>query len=109
MNGHLAILESEDEIVWMKGYRIHHPTLRTESYWIGGYQKDGKWLWVGKIVDYPMLVFDWSDRNPDNAGNPEGSPGSQDCVSQYAAHVHFAWDDNSCDTILPFICERDMQ
>ena len=109
MLSHLAILDSKDDIVWMKGYRIHHPVLRDESYWIGGYQKDGEWLWAGDIVDYPMLVFDWSDNNPDNARYPEGSPGSQDCVSQYPASAHFTWDDNSCTNKLRFICEKDLK
>lgn len=110
MGSHLAILESIDDIVWMKGTRIHHPTLRPEKYWIGGYQNDGKWLWKGDIVDSPVHVTDWSATpfNPDNAGLPEGAEGSQDCIAQYDAHNRFTWDDYYCTRKLNFICEKDI-
>ena len=109
MGGGLATLQSKSDIVWMKGFRIHHPELRPGSFWIGGYQVDGKWLWKGDLTDTPMLVTDWSTNpyNPDNAGVPEGDKSSQDCVRLYDAALHFTWDDLYCTSEMNFICEKN--
>lgn len=57
VGGLLASLESEKEIIWMRGYRSYHNNLR-ETTWIGGMKnlQDGKWYWVSgkykKMVNY---------------------------------------------------------
>ena len=43
MGGHLVALETEEEIIWIRGYISYHQALR-KSFWIGGYLKDGKQL-----------------------------------------------------------------
>ena len=45
MWGHLASLDTLDEMYWMKGFRGYHSTLHGEA-WIGGRRMNGVWKWV---------------------------------------------------------------
>lgn len=60
MGGYLANLETLDEIHWMRGYRLYHPTLRSYT-WIGGYKKNGVWMWTKFNTDIPIQVADWEN------------------------------------------------
>lgn len=107
MGGHLATLEDAEEIIWMKGYRFHHPELWDDA-WVGGFKNDGKWFWKGDIADTSMIVPDWADGEPTNSG------GREDCVAlfggksdaaKYAKSHWFKFNDIACDTDLGYICE----
>lgn len=106
MGGHLATLENEEEIIWMKGYRSHHPELRARA-WVGGFEKDDKWLWKGEVADSPMITTDWAAGEPNNNGGIL----HQDCLQlfgdqNWSAKSHwFKFDDLSCDIKQGFICE----
>ena len=93
MGGHLAVLETDAEIVLMKGYRVHNPSLRKGMYWIGGYEKNGAWYWKGDVADSPILVTDWAN------GQPDDFSGEQDCLVLFGESVPtpahwFRFDDN---------------
>lgn len=105
MGGGLAIVETEEEIVWLRGYRSYHAELRQSTFWIGGYRKDGKWWWKGDLTDFPMVVTDWAKGQPDSA--------AQNCVSLFpaitsgdAATVWFRFDNDECTDSWDFICEK---
>ena len=105
MGGHLAVLESDAEIVWMKGYRVHNPSLRKEMYWIGGYEKNGAWYWKGDVADSPILVTDCAN------GQPDDFSGEQDCLVLFSESVPtpadwFRFDDNYCAAQYAFVCEK---
>lgn len=106
MGGHLAVFESKEEIIWMRGYRAYHSILRERS-WIGGFERNGVWYWNGLIADSPILTTDWATGQPDNQG------GRQDCLNLFAngdgRHPTDDWyhfDDDYCDNTLAYICEK---
>ena len=107
MGGHLATLDSEIEITWMKGYRSHKPELRHEELWLAGYLKDGRWMWKGEVADALMLSTDWAATEPNNYQNSQG------CLQLYAdtatldpATQWFRFDDVSCDDMQGYVCEK---
>ena len=106
MGGTLATLHNWNEIYWLRGYRASHSNLKNWSAWIGGYKKDGKWYWKGKIVDTPLTAADWVPQH-----EPNNSGGHEDCLQLYglsSTREHdFRWNDLSCSNQLPFICETD--
>ena len=107
MDAHLATLESKEEMIWMRGYRSFHPSLRVYA-WIGGKEINGKWVWKGDVVDSPILVTDWAAGDPNNG---EGDwRGAQDCLALYgdtlAVGTWFRWDDGFCTYPRYFICEK---
>ncbi|XP_067930772.1 perlucin-like [Watersipora subatra] len=109
MDGYLATLESEEEIIWMHGYRSYHKTLRATSYWLGGQKSSGIWSWVRPDGTYPIKVFDWA------AGQPDNNAGNQNCLSMFGERqdmniggVWFRFDDDTCTTFNNYVCEKTM-
>lgn len=108
MKGHLVTLDSMDEIIWMKGFRSHNPSLRKQRFWIGGYKKDGIWMWKGDLADSPMLVSDWA------VGEPNMDGGKQECLQLFGEESSdgtpdshwYRFDDESCGIAREFICEK---
>lgn len=102
LGGYLAILESKEEIVWIRGYRSFHLTLRDAMH-IGGYLKDGKWLWKGDLEEYPIMFTDWATGEPSGTGP---------CLTLFGDnygdpfHQWFRFDDGHCDFKTHFICEK---
>lgn len=87
----------------MRGYRSHHPALREHAF-IGGYLKDGTWLWKGELADSPMLYFDWGVGEPSGNGPCLllfGDGSKFNPVTQW-----FKFDDINCDYKAAFICEK---
>lgn len=110
MGGHLATLDSLEEIIWIKGYRSHYVYLHKDM-WIGGYKKDGKWLWKGDISDSAIVITDWAKYQPDNW------QGNQNCLRLWGSEISesfhndpkniwYRFDDAECDMSMPFICEK---
>lgn len=87
----LVKIETAAENSWLK---INHSLLGGP--WIGAYTKTRSvWFWVSdnSIVTYT----DWIP------GQPSDSGGNQDCV-----HIHDSgWNDLSCTTFLPYLCEKE--
>ena len=105
MGGHLATLESEAEIIWIKGYHSHKSILRKEKFWVGGYEKSGVWYWKGDLADSPILATDWANGQPDDFNGP------QDCLVLYGDGERnpadwFKFDDGHCSFQTGFICEK---
>lgn len=107
MGAQLATLETQEEIMWMKGYRSRTPALRNYA-WVGGFVKAGRWLWAGRPDDTPMKFSDWI------AGQPDNLRGQQGCVMLTADDISwippsefFKFDDAPCNGPggVPFICE----
>ncbi|KAF6033443.1 hypothetical protein EB796_008249 [Bugula neritina] len=105
MGGTLATLDSKNEIIWMRGYRSYHPSLWGAA-WLGGYLKDGVWLWHGRIADSAITNTDWSPGEPNNQDGLEG------CVEVYGGDVtlsaQFRWNDLNCNDLLGYICEKEI-
>ena len=55
MGGHLVALETEEEIIWIRGYISYHAALR-KAYCIGGYLKDGE---QSRQLDTKIHVYNW--------------------------------------------------
>lgn len=107
LGGHLAILDSMDEIMWMRGVRSFYPQLQnTGQVFVGGFKESGsgQWLWQGNTTNYPILASDWGVGQPDNA-----SPG-QSCLALFSKRTDRDWgyrfDDFWCSRSIPFICEK---
>lgn len=103
MGGYLAILESIDEIIWMRGFRAYHPQLRERS-WVGGYKKEGHWVWKGEVSDSAILHTEWRQGEPNNLAGKEA------CLELFGTRdigtESFQWNDLNCAYRLNFICER---
>ncbi|KAL7385217.1 hypothetical protein ABVT39_017789 [Epinephelus coioides] len=72
--------------------------------WIGLTDRDeeGTWKWVDGT---PLTLNNWGKNQPDNdSGNPQWR--EEDC-----AHIRLDknWNDRSCKTLLPWICEKTAQ
>ena len=109
LNGTLAILETEEEIVWMYGYRSFHEHLRSNT-WIGGFKSEGDWYWKTTTGNYSIAFLDWAARQPDNLG------GSQNCLALFGeftinnipvAKTWFRFDDDTCPVKNSYVCERN--
>jgi len=97
--GTLATMDNADETYWLKGYRLFHANLHFSA-WIGGYKKNGQWLWHGRITDSTIVATDWAPSEPNNAN------GNEDCIETYGSgHV---WNDLACHEPRGFICEKDL-
>ena len=103
MEATLANLETEEEIVWMHGYRSYHNEYQ-KYLWIGGHKENNKWYWVSGSDKVPMSIADWGNHQPDNAR------GKQDCVMLFGRKSsnkdHFRFDDNTCTSKFNFVCEK---
>ncbi|XP_067930822.1 C-type lectin 37Db-like [Watersipora subatra] len=106
--GYLATLETEEEVIWMHGFRSFHERLRVNS-WIGGQKKGDVWSWKGLEQDFPIQFFDWAETEPDNY------EGLQNCLALFGeytiegvpvAKTWFRFDDDACSTQNAFICEK---
>ena len=113
MKSRLATLDSKEEMIWMRGYRSFHPSLRDYA-WIGGAEVNGKWVWKGDVVDSPILTTDWGAGEPNNKIGETGEP--QDCLALFGDSTHdigqaidrwFRWDDGRCSYAANFICEKE--
>lgn len=107
MQSHLASIDSYQELIWMKGYRTRSNALMSGS-WIGGYKKDGKWVWTGGN-DKPMTVTDWG------YGEPSGRSG-ENCVELYsfedgrdARDKWYKYNDLYCGVTRSYICEKSFK
>ena len=76
--------------------------------WIGGYKKDGKWVWTGGN-DKPMTVTDWG------YGEPSGRSG-ENCVELYsfedgrdARDKWYKYNDLYCGVTRSYICEKSFK
>ena len=102
MSATLANLESEEEIIWMHGYKSYHQQLRINT-WIGGRKFEGKWWWETSSGKQPMKITDWATTQPDNFG------GNQDCLLTFGDHVSsesfFRFDDTQCANVNSYVCE----
>ena len=108
MNATLATLETEEEIIWMHGYRSYHENLRTNT-WAGGIKIEGNWFWQIAGENKPIEFFDWAESQPDNFA------GAQNCLALFGeftrdeipvARTWFRFDDDSCDAKNNYVCER---
>lgn len=104
MGAHLTVLETVDELIWMKGYRTFLPELNQRS-WVGGYKKGGKWVWKGQESDSEMQFTDWGVGEPNNSG------GDENCLNLFGDHYNkvtraFKWNDGNCEVKHNFICEK---
>nr|XP_019923079.2 perlucin-like isoform X1 [Crassostrea gigas] len=70
------------------------------SFWIGGsdVMAEGKWKWM--TSNTPINYTNWA------RGSPSNSYGAEHCLCLYY-HAQFFWNDESCTTRNPFICEKD--
>lgn len=114
MGGYLATLDTLEEIIWMRGYRNYHSGLQAQM-WIGGYKKNGVWLWKGELADSPVLIFDWGEHQPDDNG-----AGLQNCLSLFGINHPsprlnsptkgwFHFDDTRCEYYkMQYICEKNI-
>lgn len=108
MGGHLARLETTDEIIWMKGFRSYYSSLSgRKGMWLGGFQQNGsdQWLWYGNTTHTPILKFDWAPGQPNDWG------GAQSCLSLFPRREgdvdgSYSWDDGTCSISAPFVCEK---
>ena len=108
MGGHLATLNTLDEMYWMKGFRGYHSTLHGEA-WIGGRRMNGVRKWVAdKPRAQPRKIshFDWSKNQPDKSG---------DCLQLFGtrkekfSEAWFKFEDMECNEERYYICEKNVQ
>ncbi|XP_063744063.1 CD209 antigen-like isoform X2 [Eleginops maclovinus] len=90
----LVVIDSAAEQIFMAGF--------TKTYvWIGlsDREEEGTWKWVDGS---PLNVTNWDNNQPDNGA---GYYGEEDCahISSYTN----SWNDLSCNTSLPWICEKE--
>ncbi|XP_028410381.1 adhesion G protein-coupled receptor E2-like [Dendronephthya gigantea] len=70
--------------------------IQKSSVWIGLTWRNGKW----RYPDYSLSTyFNWNDNEPNNA------QGNEYCVEYL---TNGKWNDHSCDTTWPSICEKDI-
>ena len=96
----LATLETEEEIIWIKGYRSYHNQVQSFA-WIGGYKVDDSWYWKGDKVDTPITTADWAPGHPDDVKN-------NTCLGLFheTQSGAFEFGDNDCDFAAGYICEK---
>lgn len=109
--GKLAVLDTIEKIIWIRGYRSFYRNIFLNSAWIGGFKRASTWFWKGTSVDTPVTITDWAP------GQPNGGPGTADCVcafgvghgdpgSKVGEDAQFRNEDTGCNSRLAFICER---
>ena len=104
MEGYLATLETEEEIIWIKGYRSYHKNLHDWA-WVGGYKKNNQWYWKTPNGDTQMQVADWGEGEP-NGGSLENCLSLFPQNSQIPAKLWFQFNDGSCNFPTNYICEK---
>ena len=91
---HLMSVHSEYEVKFAQSLSGH------ENTWIGGallpplYGEEGGWAWLDGT---PMDWFHWAD------DEPSGPPDVEQCIEMWTNGL---WNDNSCDKLRPFICQK---
>ncbi|KAF6036472.1 MRC1 [Bugula neritina] len=112
LGGYLATPSELAEVYWLKGFRSHHKSLRGGWLWMGGYKKNGQWLWKERFTDSAIDHNDWGKDQPypDPANNcllmfGDGSEGWKlDPVEQW-----FRWAAGNCNAKLGFICQKEIE
>ncbi|VDI53195.1 Hypothetical predicted protein, partial [Mytilus galloprovincialis] len=101
LGGNLLELETSDENEFIKN---DLKTLNTEveGYWIGGYNfnQDQDMEWISK----PNQLMPFTDME---SGQPN-HPRTQSCMMIWR-DFNFLWGDHTCDTLLLYICEFELQ
>jgi lectin-like protein len=91
---HLVTINDADEESFLnEGERM----LASDEWWIGYSDEgiEGSWVWSNGTSDF----LNWAPGQPDNLRN-------QDCAVDNFKLAD-TWDDQSCGSLHPFICERD--
>ena len=114
MGGHLATFETLQEIIWVKGYRVHNKELHAGpvhgTMWIGGREINNKWYWEKESYDDLIEVTDCTPGEPDNDG-ANGVP--EDCIGLFGQDPAidfskwFHWNDAPCELLTGYNCEKN--
>ena len=114
VGGHLATFDTLEEIIWVKGYRIHNKTLHGGPLyglmWIGGHKINSLWYWKRESHDDLINVTDWASEEPNNVdihGRPEDCIGLLGKNSEINFTKWFHWNDAPCELTAGYICEKD--
>ncbi|XP_062372822.1 C-type lectin domain family 6 member A-like [Sardina pilchardus] len=83
MGGHLVIIESEDERIFLQG----HVNVDDISYWIGltDSVEEDNWSWVDNTAFNSHSDF-WYDKEPDNWIEDGKHPEGEDCAHMKDGH-----------------------
>lgn len=74
-----------------------------QEYWIGLNDKNspGKFAWVDGTPLNDTMNNNW------RPGEPSSSFGSEDCVEIYGHWLPGKWNDNHCNSLRDYICEKN--
>ncbi|XP_039608774.1 C-type lectin domain family 6 member A-like [Polypterus senegalus] len=109
LDGHLVIIESEEEQKFLVNKT--RTSGHTDSYyWIGLSDQvtEGDFLWVDGTPLYINLSF-WGQMEPDNWKYNDNHPAGEDCVEMQINRKYYGWHDSLCHVQKKRICEREGQ
>ncbi|KAJ8031851.1 Collectin-12 [Holothuria leucospilota] len=99
---HLVYIESEQENMKVSSLVFEVVRPANEHWWIGlsDREEEGSWKWG----DVPVTYENWRKNEPNNSGAGE------DCGELKSRNGDNAfWNDESCNSLRHFICEKDMK
>ncbi|CAH1791584.1 unnamed protein product [Owenia fusiformis] len=100
---HLVAIETEAEQIYIVG-KIHSDGKGGLSFWTGGHDMAGRWLWAGGPCFDTEEIDVYSNWNPNQ---PDNGSGTEDCLEIHAG-ISFRWNDDQCFHKKQFICEINL-
>ena len=73
-----------------------------QAYWIGlsDTYAEGSYYWVNKVLLNSSSFTNW------DVGEPSNNFKNEDCVEMYGEYGVGKWNDNYCNSIRDYICEK---
>ncbi|XP_030385654.1 C-type lectin 37Db-like [Scaptodrosophila lebanonensis] len=100
MGGHLASIESAEEMEALSKYLMAKGYTKNDWFWVAGNDlgnnREFKSIATGKHLPY----FNWSDKQPDNKG------GTEHCIHLWLRDDEFSMNDWACTQKAHAICEK---
>ena len=107
LKAHLAVLETEAEVLWMTAHR------ERQYSWIGGVKRDDDWMWQWDNVQFPIEYFEWAAGQPDHLWM-----GTHNCLAIFGSDSDpllsgniqepWKWDNSRCSHRKYCICEKNV-
>jgi hypothetical protein len=99
LGANLVVIETAEEQAIVATLAVQFPT-GLPDVWIGATDVlvEGTFVWVNLT---PVVYDNWRDGEPNNGGD-----GGEDCAVIEGDTAANEWDDRSCLTLHPAICER---
>lgn len=99
LGANLAVIETAEEQALVATLAVQYPP-GLPDVWIGASDalQEGTFSWVNLA---PVVYDNWRDGEPNDGGN-----GGEDCAVIEGDTAANEWDDRSCASLYPSICER---